>query len=233
MRLVDLIEYIFQHNAPQTTLIICSSRDAFLEDLRVSTHNPGTNTGFAQALLTRTIHLLRTSRSVTVAFTPSVSHLRAYLASYCQFGHPVSSGTDFQKPGSRVPLLAIFCLIELHRSTSEFSAQGLSRTLAAAVEAASAARMKLIIADDPILSPGLDDDGMETPTDGLVNDRWNEQVPVLNGSVRVAGDDRIWAGKTVKVGRILANWCKICKYQTSSSNEGEDANSQAEGSKIS
>lgn len=145
----------------------------------------------------------------------------------------MSNVTDFQKPGSGVPLMAIFCLIELHRSTSEFSAQGFSRTLAAAVEAASAARMKLIIADDPIPSSELNDEGMDMPTDGPLEDRWNEQVPVLNGSVRVAGDNRIWAGKTVKVGRILAKWCKICKYPRLSSNDGEDASSQAEGSKIS
>lgn len=232
MRLADFIEYIFQHHAPQTTLIVCSSREAFLEDLRISANNPGTDTSFAQALFARTIHLLVTSRTVTVAFTPSISHLRAYLASHCLVCRPVFNETDLQKSGSGVPLMAIFSLVELHRSTSEFSAQGLSRTLAAAVEAASAAGMKMIIADDPVLSPNLNDEGIEMPTDGSVEDQWNEQVPLLNGSVRVAGDDRIWAGKTVKVGRILAKWCKICKYQRPSSNDGEDANSQIEGSKV-
>ncbi|KAL9044732.1 MAG: hypothetical protein Q9214_002148 [Letrouitia sp. 1 TL-2023] len=218
---------------PPMRLVDFVDRDAFLEDLRASTNNPDTDTSFAQALLARTIHLLVTSRTVTAAFTPSMPHLRAYLASHRGVGQPVINVTDFQRPSSGVPLMAVFGLIELHRSTSEFSAQGLSRTLAAAVEAASAARMKLIIAEDPILSPGLNDEGKEMPIDGSVEDRWNEQVPVLNGSVRVAGDDRIWAGKTVKVGRILAKWCKIYKYQKLSNNDGEDANSQAEGSKIS
>ena len=40
---------------------------------------------------------------------------------------------------------------------------------------------------------------------------WKEQVPVLSGSIRFGGEDRVWAGKTIEVGHVLARWCRFVK----------------------
>ena len=97
-----------------------------------------------------------------------------------------------------------------HRSTAEHSAQGLSRTLAAALESASLAEQRLVLAEAKILDIEEQYEDIEA-FDVTVEDPWKEQVPVLSGSIRFGGDDRVWAGKTIEVGRILARWCRFVK----------------------
>ena len=107
------------------------------------------------------------------------------------------------EPCAQVPLLAIWNLASLHRSTVEHSAQGLSRTLASAVEAAYSAGQRLVLADSPIME--MVDLGGEVHE--AQSDPWQEQVPLLSGSARVAGGGRVLAGRTVEVGRVLGRWC--------------------------
>ena len=47
--------------------------------------------------------------------------------------------------------------------------------------------------------------------DGGELDAWMEQVPVLSGSVRFGGDERVWAGRTVAVGRVVGRWCRFVR----------------------
>ena len=97
-----------------------------------------------------------------------------------------------------------------HRSTAEHSAQGLSRTLAAALESASLAEQRLVLAEAKILDIEEQYEDIEA-FDVTVENPWKEQVPVLSGSIGFGGDDRVWAGKTIEVGRILARWCRFVK----------------------
>lgn len=101
-------------------------------------------------------------------------------------------------------MLAVWGLANLHRSTAEHSAQGLSRSLAAAVETAKLNGQRLVLAESTALSGEIEDEGI-----GSVEDPWKEQVPLLSGSVRFGGDDRVWAGKTVEIGRVVGRWCRF------------------------
>lgn len=98
-------------------------------------------------------------------------------------------------------MLAIWGLANLHRSTAEHSAQGLSRSLAAAVETAKFNGQRLVLAESAALNGEVEYDGIGNP--------WKEQVPLLSGSVRFGGEDRVWAGKTVEVERVVARWCRF------------------------
>lgn len=40
---------------------------------------------------------------------------------------------------------------------------------------------------------------------------WGERMPMLNGSVRRAGEDGGWSGRTVEVGRVLSRWFRFQK----------------------
>ena len=101
-------------------------------------------------------------------------------------------------------MLAIWGLANLHRSTAEHSAQGLSRSLAAAVETAKLNDQRLVLAE----AIALDEDvGYDSTGSG--EDPWKEQVPLLSGSVRFDGEDRVWAGKTVEVKRVVGRWCRF------------------------
>ena len=103
-------------------------------------------------------------------------------------------------------MLAIWGLVNLHRLTAEHSAQGLSRSLAAVVETAKLNGQRLVLAETMTLNAEVESVGTSS-----VDDPWKEQVPLLSGSVRFGGEDRMWAGKTVEVARVVAKWCRFVK----------------------
>lgn len=217
---IEFLSWLLEHHEEPTTLLICCSREAFLADLQANLQklpceNPATtpndgNQGLAHALLSPTIHLISRSRSIHLVFVPTLPHLRAYLSTYTLPPNCESSSLTSTKSGFRVPILAIWGLVYAHRSTAEHSAQGLSRTLAAAVESASLAEQRLVLAEAKILDIGEQCEDTEA-FDVTFGNPWKEQVPVLSGSNRFGGEDRVWAGKTIEVGRILARWCGFVK----------------------
>ena len=101
-------------------------------------------------------------------------------------------------------MLAIWSLANLHRSTAEYSAQGLCRTLAAAVETAKFNGQRLVLAEGTALDGDVEGEGV-----GSGGDPWKEQVPLLSGSVRFGGEERVWAGRTVEVRKVVGRWCRF------------------------
>lgn len=214
----DFIDYILRHHASPTTLIVCSSREAFLQELQTtinhthprdpndesSSDNGNDHPAPPHPLLIPTIHLVAKSRSVNLAFAPTLAHLRAYMATYTANVKVESSSPNPTKSGSLNPMLAIWGLANLHRSTAEHSAQGLSRSLAVAVETAKLNNQRLVLAE----AIALDED-VEYDESSSGGDPWKEQVPLLSGSVRFGGEDRVWAGKTVEVKRVVGRWCRF------------------------
>lgn len=126
----------------------------------------------------------------------------------------------------------VYGLVELHRDTSEWSAQGLSRTLSCLVEVSGRDERSVVcleergcgveggvgmrgIGESEGHIEGEGDDRTEIGSDEnmrRVHDNlrgWDQKVPILNGSVRRAGfegEDSGWSGRTVEVGRIFARW---------------------------
>ena len=214
-----LIDLVLRHHSAPTTLIICSTREDFLEELqacirRSSPCENGDNSVIDRQaelhpLLIPTLHLIATSRTVNLAFTPTVPHLRAYISVYDPCAKAIHSPPVRIPRSDQIPMLVIWGLAALHRSTIEHSVQGLCRTLASAVEAAYVAGQKLILAE-PAMSEGLEND--DDP-DGMQTDPWKEQVPLLSSSVKVAGSERVLAGRTVEVGKIVGRWCRFAEFQ--------------------
>ncbi|KAI9705487.1 MAG: hypothetical protein M1836_006242 [Candelina mexicana] len=225
----ELIEYILDHHAAPSTLIICSSRETFLHQLLTLIQKPhssspppaGDNTSETSPqservhrLLIPTLHLLSTSCTISLAFCPTLQHLRAYLTIY-QASAP-SPSPPLDKPGTRVPIFALLNAIALHRSTPDLSAQGLSRTFAAAVEAAVRGKMTLIVSE----CGNIGEDG------GLESEPWEEQVPLLNGVLRGLGaEGRVGAGRTVKIRRVLERWCVFRTYEING-DDNDDCNNE-------
>ena len=217
----DFINFVLRHHTTPTTLIICSSREDFLQQLQASinyTHprdssaNPSDSPSSdspqpgLHPLLIPTIHLISKSRSVSLAFAPTLPHLRAYVATYTTVANPEPDRSTFTNPRSQYPMLAVWGLANLHRLTFEHSAQGLSRSIAAVVETAKLNGQRLVLAESMTLNTEV-----ESVDTGSVDDPWKEQVPLLSGSVRFGGEDRMWAGKTVEAARVVAKWCRFVK----------------------
>ena len=207
LRCSDFLTYILDRHRAPTTLVICSSREAFLKDLHSSVANTDDT---SHTLLVPTIHLISRSSSVHVAFVPTVSHLRAYLATYRLDSEPAPFESIIADSGYRSPLLALWSPASLHRSTTEYSAQGLNRSMALAVEAAAYGKQRLVLAEPRTMSEGGEFNDADTP-DTNSADPWKDQVPLLSGSIRYGGEERTLAGTTIEVRRVVARWCKFVK----------------------
>ena len=216
---VEFLEYILQNSVTPSTIVICSNREAFLErldlsirkslDENISTPTEEDASRPGHTLLLPTIHLLARSRAIKLSFTPTLQHLRAYLATQNLY-RVETRGTETHSTSSlHSPMLAILGMLEVHRSTSDFSAQGLSRTLSIAVEASMALGRRLIVAE---ILPAIEDKdaiAMDENENEVQPDPWMEQVPILNGSIRSGDEQRVWAGRTVEVARVVGRWCRM------------------------
>ncbi|KAL5423379.1 hypothetical protein PMIN04_003898 [Paraphaeosphaeria minitans] len=229
--LPQLVQHMLtaQPDTPSTTLIICSSRDAFLASLASAVQHPD-QTNPRDSLLrlaTPTLHTLSTARHVKVVFCVSVQTLLAYLTS---LQPPAAPGAEEAARGERQAKAARIVLVNplsLHAATPSFSAQGLSRTLAAAVEASLRVDAVLVVAECQGLwtQPSLlHDDGNEEngndessePGEGEITvlDPWEQHVSILNVSAKKFGSGAnhgAWAGRTVKVKSIAARWFRFRK----------------------
>ena len=192
-----------------STFIICSTKKQFLEQLIpfVSGHHSAHTAapeGSAHAeeeheserphsFLNPTLQLLSSSKAITLAFCPTIDTLRAYLSAFNY------TATDQAKAKSspRASLL-IVDLIFLHHGTSEFSVQGLMRSLAAAVESAARNHVELQLCEC------RDIHDLQNPDRGPR--LWDAQVPLLSGSVRLRGEDTEWSGRVVPVRSIAGRW---------------------------
>ncbi|KAL2356757.1 hypothetical protein BJ546DRAFT_532146 [Cryomyces antarcticus] len=230
--LPHLLQHLIRSQERPTTLVVCSTREDFLHDLlhalaasssvtvaSVAGDTGGRSTALQEALLhpllVPTLQLLSASQNVTVAFCPSLPTLHAYLSA-----HPsriASALSDHPHNRTSTPVFLLLNSIALHRNTSAFSAQGLSRTFAAAVEAAHFARQRLTIVECPL----DDSDQCAEHEDGLedreraearqqaatTSDSWDEEVSILNVTTKSFGaGERGWVGRTVKIRQVVGRW---------------------------
>lgn len=212
----EFIDHILYRHEHPSSVVVCSSREAFLDRLSSSLHTEAADSSThieemeesSHPLLIPTIHQLATSKTVSMAFASSLPHLRAYLASYVPPRNPLDDSTVLAKPGQQSPLLAVYGLINLHRATTEYSVQGLSRSLAIAVETAETWSMRLLLIEDAV-DWGPSSLESEPEAAGITAiDPWKERIPLLNSSV-LSSDDRLWTGRTVEVRAVIARWCNV------------------------
>lgn len=204
----DFVQYVLDIHAPPSSLIVCSTKAAFVEALQIEPESSqGEQTAINPRRLwqTPTLRLLSTSRTLKLAFCPDITHLRAYLATYSiAVAKRMAEQDDALRLPSAQPILAILNPVELHRPTSAFSAQGLNRTFSVAVEAAHHTGSKLIMAE--VAKPDasqLEDQQQVARQDPPMH--WDEQVPILNVTTKRLGE--LSVGRTVKISSIAERWC--------------------------
>ncbi|KAJ5782905.1 hypothetical protein N7457_004679 [Penicillium paradoxum] len=195
----DLLQQLLEGNS-DTNLIVCATKAAFLAQLTaaIRSQRADPTAAVGHDLLTKTIGLLARSSKIRLTFCPSLESLRAYLAVFSPVGGVAAE--DRTQCHDR-HLLVILDMIALHVTTSEFSAQGISRTLASAVEAGFRAGMDLRLYECiNALDPSCADWGRNL---------WDVNVPLLNGSVRMRGDESIGNKRGVTVKRVAERWFKF------------------------
>jgi hypothetical protein len=220
LTLAELLQHILttQSGIAATTLIICSSRDVFLQHLAQSLQQDESDHGHGhmQDIASPSLRNLLNTRHVKLAFCASVQALLAYLTAH---GREASANTDSKTRIFLVNPLA------LHASTLSYSAQGLSRSFAAATETALKVGAILHViecrsqgrpseqndeADDRDMRNGEEDQVTRAEEEEEVEqDPWEQEVSILNVSTRRFGSnsgERAWAGRTVKAKRVAARW---------------------------
>jgi hypothetical protein len=194
----QLLSYILTHHRYPTTLLIGASKQQFLQSLLEDINTPLATSDRGEddprALLQVTLRQVAVSRHIRIAFIPTVTHLRAYLAAFSSEVAPVRAPPATFDAHSE-PLLLVYGFLELHRLTSEWSAQGIGDSAAALVEAASSTGDHGLRA--AIIEPtsGAEEASVDDP---------EELVPVLSGMSR--REDGSWVGRAVPARRILERW---------------------------
>ena len=215
---IALLQFLVDRPSSHTTLVICSTRESFLGQITpavlatepqeippsqesVAEDEP-TSKPLPHRFLVPTLQLLARSRAIKLVYCPSIDILRAYLSSYAA---PAAAEESPGRDSSPKPLLAILDLVLLHHATSEFSVQGLMRTFASAVEAASRNFMDLMLCEckdvhdptNPNCGPGI----------------WDADAPLLSGSVRLGNGGSAFAGRMVSVRKIAGRWLSFEQQQ--------------------
>ncbi|ESZ95363.1 hypothetical protein SBOR_4219 [Sclerotinia borealis F-4128] len=263
----ELLTWILNHSTYPTTILICKPRAAFLSSLLADINSnippPPTSSNdipssppfpdsaiaptktTSHPLLLKTLHQISLSRHISLIYIPTISHLRAHLSVLTPETPSKIEGTPdrkWDKVGRKRAMIVVYGLLELHRDTSEWSAQGLSRSLAGLVEMGGRDKRAVVCLERErederggrmeIVGEGEGGGGgdfgvQSTDRDEIKSDEnmgrrkgmwkgWDEKVPMLNGSVRRAGfegEDRGWSGRTVEVGRVFARWFDFGKAE--------------------
>lgn len=242
--LESFVQYVLDNHGPSSTLIVCSSKDAFIQHLQASisastadeqpcnTNAEEDDSNPAKQKQHRwtisTLRLLASAQTLEIAFCEDVTHFRAYLAAYPHRGHHLDQNAiaEPQSTSSKTPFLAILNLIALHRDTSAFSAQGLNRSFSIAVDAAYASGSKILVAECavPIAQRGqVQDHAMDDAENGGATAAspertivWDEEVSILNVATKTFGaGERGWVGRTVKLRSVAERWCAFEKSKRS------------------
>ena len=190
-------------------LIICTKRETFLKQalacpdsiVRSDIGNSPDENGVplaehtpdkAISPFTSTLGTIAGARKIRMAYCPSIDSLRAYLSTLSYSPH------SEQLRDSRNSLLHVIDALSLHFGTSEFSAQGLSRTLALAVEVAARLKMPLVFSEvgDPH-HPGSAYRGSKL---------WNAEVSLLSDSVRLGAGSDSWTRTSIPVKSVARRW---------------------------
>lgn len=238
--LAEFVQHVLDDKSQPSHLVVCASKEVFVQQLLDACVQPNRDaderssqdgeptigeepTAATHTLLKRPSLLqLASSRRVKLAFCPTITHLRAHLS---LLAIPKPRHTNIKPDGESnqqgLPLLAILNPVDLHRATSSFSAQGLNRTFALAVEAAHATQSHLNLVEFPSFGPhttedfevdyDLDSETIRPPPSANI---WDEEVSILNVTTKSFGTGgRGWVGRTVTVRRIAERWCVFTVFQ--------------------
>ena len=211
INLESFIQYLLDKYAPSSTLIVCSSKEAFTQQLQTAVldsikcdheepplepHVEGESTATnapthisdtpPHRWTIPTLRLLASAQTLELAFCEDVTHLRAFLAAY-PYRHGASGTTEIRVQFPTSPrVLAILNPITLHRHTSNFSAQGLNRTFSVAVDAAHASGGKLLVAECGSISLQEDNGEVQrTMDDGIGHAPTREGEDVWDEAVSI------------------------------------------------
>ncbi|RKF58936.1 hypothetical protein OnM2_064050 [Erysiphe neolycopersici] len=247
----ELLIYLLKRQSFFSTLIICQKREDFISSLVsdislvpqhqkwpknndpsktfswFSTEESDQNEDYERQnlLLVPTLHQVAISQHTHVVFVPTVTHLRAYLATFPSEMEakstspldPENNPRDIDS-SSKTTFLFVYGLVDLHRDTCEWSAQGLSNTIAGLIESGRRSCKKIVVMEKWAKENFVEGGGDELDANSGGTSRysiWENRVPILHTSANITGphfEEQPWSGRNTEIGRILARWFRFGAY---------------------
>ncbi|KAG6034460.1 hypothetical protein E4U19_005650 [Claviceps sp. Clav32 group G5] len=211
----ELLQDVLSHSTRQITVVIGWSKEQFLaaliQEVRQQQQQPIDSSKDQHPLQRAPLMQIAAARHITMAFAPTVCHLRAYLATWTASSLPTPSpvlarSACADKP-VQPPLLIVYGLLDLHRHGAEWSAQGLSISAAILVQGAWRSGCRAVLLE-PRSREGDEGEGEGEGEDrGELSEMLAERLPVLSRTV--LREDGSWAGPVVRVTNVLGEWFKM------------------------
>ncbi|KAM0457490.1 hypothetical protein ACHAO4_003290 [Trichoderma viride] len=216
----ELLQYIVTHHRYPTTVLIGWPKHTFVEalteDVNLQLHLqaqtaaehddkineeeedkiPSIKPPPTHPLQRKTLLQTAVSRHIRLLFVPSSTHLRAFLGTFSASDSKIPPPSPSSSPNandSGLPMLIVYGLLELHRDSVEWSAQGIGTTATYLIEAAARNSFRAAVVE-PRGAMGFE----------ALNEFLEEKLPVLSGTAMKS--DGTWSGRTVAVERVLARW---------------------------
>ncbi|KAM0522608.1 hypothetical protein ACHAPE_002200 [Trichoderma viride] len=216
----ELLQYIVTHHRYPTTILIGWPKHTFVEalteDVSLQLHLqaqtaaenddkinkeekeelPSTRSPSTHPLQRKTLLQTAVSRHIRLLFVPSSTHLRAFLGTFSASDSkipPPPPSSSPNKNDSGPPMLIVYGLLELHRDSIEWSAQGIGTTATYLIEAAARNSFRAAVVE-PRGAMGFE----------ALDEFLEEKIPVLSGTAMKS--DGTWSGRTVAMRRVLARW---------------------------
>jgi hypothetical protein len=215
-----VLEYCLRHSTPTKHLIICSTRDAFLQSLLYEVAQESRNgQNNALDLLTPTLSNLYNSRNVQITFCADLTNLRAYLTTLGHINQPGRVEPESKNTHDQTcPLLMMINPIRIHEHTLSYSAQGFNRTFASIVNVAHSLGHQLIMVEciDPEdeYETGVQEDEDMLDGDGRITNAWDQDLSMLNITTKTFGaGERAWVGRTVRIRQVAGRWFEFRKLE--------------------
>jgi hypothetical protein len=212
-----VLQFCLRHPAPSKHLIICSTRDAFLQSLLYEvTQGDHGEPNTALDLLTPTLSNLYNSRNVQITFCSDLTNLRAYFATLRQPQQVEPESKDAHDQNR--PLLMIINPVRIHEQTLSYSAQGFNRTFAAIVDVAHAIGQQLLMVEcinpEDEYETGVQGDEDMLDGDHVATNAWDRELSMLNITTKTFGaGERAWVGRTVRIRQVAERWCEFRKLE--------------------
>ena len=215
-----VLQHILRRPAPSNHLIICSSRDSFLQSLLYEiTQESQNEQSTALEFLAPTLSNLHNSRNFQITFCSDLTNLRAYLA---KLRHPQQQerveSESKDAHDQTCPLLMIINLIHIHEQTLSYSVQGFNRTFASIADVAHGLNHQLIMVEcinpEDEYETGVQEDADMLDGSHSVTNVWDQDLSMLNITTKTFGTgERAWVGRTVRIRQVAGRWFEFRKLE--------------------
>lgn len=177
-----VLNEISQRSFAQYCVIACCTKEHFTRQiLEYDTDEP------ELSFLLGTLRQLSISENIQMAFCPDIQVLRAYLVAL-----------PFAPSSQDIERVIVLDMLALHSSTSDFTVQGLSQTFAIVATTNRLMRGSMELIECSHLG------NAENVVKGAGS--WEEQVPLLSGSIKIADIGQGWANQTTSIKSFAGRW---------------------------